>query len=85
MPTRWLLYPYAHTLYCTKYHKICVNGYRDWMQVLSAARLVTFRLEGQAERRRLAGGCLDARRVPRLGDHQPLAAPGGRMPYVVTN
>jgi hypothetical protein len=28
MPTRWLLYPYAHTLYCTKYHKIYVNGYR---------------------------------------------------------
>src|SRR5205823_2843092 len=27
MPTRWPLYPYAHTLYCTKYHKICVNGY----------------------------------------------------------
>ena len=28
MLTRWLLYPYAHTLYCTKYHKIPVNGYR---------------------------------------------------------
>ena len=27
MLTRWLLYPYAHTLYCTKYHKIPVNGY----------------------------------------------------------
>src|SRR4051812_18490746 len=27
MLTRWQLYPYAHTLYCTKYHKIPVNGY----------------------------------------------------------
>jgi hypothetical protein len=27
MLTRWLLYLYAHRLYCTKYHKISVNGY----------------------------------------------------------
>jgi hypothetical protein len=28
MLTRWLLYPYAPTLHCTKYHKIPVNGYK---------------------------------------------------------
>ena len=28
MLTRWPLYPYAHTLYCTKHHKIPVNGYQ---------------------------------------------------------
>jgi hypothetical protein len=35
MLTRWLLYLYAHRLYCTKYHKISVNGYvRDQPETL---------------------------------------------------
>jgi len=45
-------------------------------------RLVTFRLEGQPERRGMASGCPNVRLVPRLVNHQPPAPPGGRMPYV---
>jgi hypothetical protein len=40
MLTRWLLYPYAPTLHCTKYHKIPVNGYKELeeqLRVSSAA------------------------------------------------
>jgi hypothetical protein len=33
------------------------------MEAVSTVRLVTFRLEGQAERRGVCGGCPDARRV----------------------
>jgi hypothetical protein len=33
MLTRWLLYLYAHRLYCTKYHKISVNGYTSALSV----------------------------------------------------
>jgi hypothetical protein len=36
------------------------------MQALSPVRLVTFHLEGQPERRGLAGGSHDARRVLKL-------------------
>ncbi|HET6310018.1 MAG TPA: hypothetical protein VFH00_03310 [Candidatus Nitrosotalea sp.] len=50
------------------------------MQALSTVRLVTFRLEGQPERRGMAGGCPDARLVLKLVDHQPPAPPRGRMP-----
>jgi hypothetical protein len=55
------------------------------MQALSIVRLVTFRLEGQPERRGMASDCPNIRLVPRLVNHQPPAPPGGRMPYVVTN
>jgi transposase len=50
------------------------------MQALSTVRLVTFRLEGQPERRGLAGGSQDARRVLRalkLVDQKPPAPPEG--------
>ena len=43
MLTRWLLYPYAHTLYCTKYHKIPVNGY-----VCHAAKVLFWTAGGRA-------------------------------------
>jgi transposase len=50
------------------------------MQALSTVRLVTFRLEGQGERRGLAGGCPDARLVLKalkLLDQRPPAPPEG--------
>jgi transposase len=50
------------------------------MQALSTVRLVSFRLEGQAERRGMAGGCPDARLVLkalRLVDQRPPAPPEG--------
>ena len=50
------------------------------MQALATVRLVTFRLEGQPERRGLAGGSQDARRVLKalkLLDQRPPAAPEG--------
>jgi transposase len=50
------------------------------MQALSTVRLVTFRLEGQPERRGMAGGCPDARLVLkalRLVDQRPPAPPKG--------
>jgi len=50
------------------------------MQALSTVRLVTFRLEGQPERRGLAGGSQDARRVLKalkLVDQRPSAPPEG--------
>ncbi len=50
------------------------------MQALSTVRLVSFRLEGQAERRGLAGGCPDARLVLKalkLVDQRPPAPPEG--------
>jgi transposase len=50
------------------------------MQALSTVRLVTFRLEGQAERRGVAGGCADARLVLKalyLVDLRPPAPPEG--------
>jgi len=50
------------------------------MQALSTARLVTFRLKGQPERRGLAGGSQDARRVLKalkLLDQRPPAPPEG--------
>ena len=50
------------------------------MQALSTVRLVTFRLEGQAERRGVAGGCPDARLVLKalkLVDQRPPAPPEG--------
>jgi transposase len=50
------------------------------MQALSTVRLVTFRLEGQPERRGMAGGCPDARLVLKalkLVDHRPPAPPKG--------
>jgi hypothetical protein len=50
------------------------------MQALSTVRLVTFRLEGQPERRGLAGGCPDARRVLKalkLVDQRPPTPPEG--------
>jgi transposase len=50
------------------------------LQALSTVRLVTFRLEGQAERRGMAGGCPDARMVLKalkLVDQRPLAPPEG--------
>jgi transposase len=48
------------------------------MEALSTVRLVTFRLEGQPERRGMAGGCPDARLVLKalkLADHRPPAPP----------
>jgi transposase len=50
------------------------------MQALSTVRLVTFHLEGQPERRGLAGGCPDARLVLKalkLVDQRPPAPPEG--------
>ena len=50
------------------------------MQALSTVRLVTFRLEGQPERRGLAGGCPDARQVLKalkLVDQRPPVPPEG--------
>jgi transposase len=50
------------------------------MQALSTVRLVTFRLEGQPERRGMAGGCPDARLVLKalkLVDQRPPAPPEG--------
>jgi transposase len=50
------------------------------MQALTTVRLVTFRLEGQPERRGLAGGCADARLVLKalkLVDQRPPAPPEG--------
>jgi transposase len=50
------------------------------MQALATVRLVTFRLEGQPERRGLAGGCPDARSVLKalkLVDQRPPTPPEG--------
>lgn len=50
------------------------------MQALSTVRLVTFRLDGQGERRGLTGGCPDARLVLKalkLVDQRPPAPPEG--------
>jgi transposase len=50
------------------------------MQALSTVRLVTFRLEGQPERRGMAGGCPDARLVLKalkLIDQRPPMPPEG--------
>jgi transposase len=50
------------------------------MQALSTVRLVTFHLEGQPERRGMAGGCPDARvvlKALKLVDHRPPAPPTG--------
>jgi transposase len=50
------------------------------MQALTTVRLVTFRLEGQPERRGLAGGCPDARLVLKalkLVDQRPPVPPKG--------
>jgi transposase len=50
------------------------------MQALSTARLVTFRLEGQPDRRGVAGGCPDARLVLKalkLIDQRPPVPPEG--------
>src|SRR3954463_3176530 len=50
------------------------------MQAVSTVRLVMFRLEGQPERRGLAGGCADARSVLKalnLVDQRPPAPPEG--------
>jgi transposase len=50
------------------------------MQSLSTVRLVTFRLEGQVERRGITGGCPDARLVLKalkLVDQRPPAPPEG--------
>jgi transposase len=50
------------------------------MQALSTVRLVTFCLEGQPERRGMAGGCPDARRVLKalkLVDQRPPSPPVG--------
>ena len=50
------------------------------MQALSTVRLVTFRLEGQPERRGVTGGCPDARLVLKalkLVDQRPPAPPEG--------
>jgi transposase len=50
------------------------------MQALSTVRLVRFRLEGQAERRGVTGGCPDARLVLKalkLVDHRPPEPPEG--------
>jgi len=50
------------------------------IQALSTVRLVTFRLEGQGERRGVAGGCSDARLVLKalkLVDQRPPVAPAG--------
>jgi transposase len=53
---------------------------RRAMQALSTVRLVTFRLEGQPERRGIAGGCPDARLVLKalkLVDQRPPVPPEG--------
>jgi transposase len=50
------------------------------MQALSTVRLVTFRLDGQGERRGVTGGCPDARLVLKalkLPDQRPPVAPDG--------
>jgi transposase len=50
------------------------------MQALSTVRVVTFRWEGQAERRGVAGGCPDARQILKalkLTDHRPPTPPQG--------
>jgi transposase len=50
------------------------------MQALSTVRVVTFRWEGQAERRGVAGGCPDARQVlkaRKLVDQRPPTPPEG--------
>jgi transposase len=50
------------------------------MQALSTVRLVSFRLEGQSERRGVAGGCPDARRILKalkLVDQRPPVPPEG--------
>jgi transposase len=50
------------------------------MQALSTVRLVRFRLEGQPERRGMAGGCPDARqilKVLKLVDQRPPTPPAG--------
>ena len=50
------------------------------MQALFTVRLVSFRLEGQAERRGMTGGCPDARLVLKalkLVDQRPPAPPEG--------
>jgi transposase len=50
------------------------------MEALSTVRLVTFHLEGQPQRRGLAGGCPDARlilKALKLGDQRPPAPPEG--------
>ena len=50
------------------------------MQALSTVRLVHFRLEGQPERRGVAGGCPDARRILKdlkLVDQRPPTPPEG--------
>src|SRR5512135_172934 len=50
------------------------------MQALSTVRLVRFRLEGQPERRGMAGGCPDARQileVLKLVDQRPPTPPEG--------
>src|SRR5262249_41263488 len=50
------------------------------MEALSTVRLVTFRLEGQPERRGMAGGCPDARqvlKVLKLVDQRPPTPPEG--------
>jgi transposase len=50
------------------------------LEALSTVRLVTFRLEGQPERRGVSGGCPDARRVLKalkLVAQRPPAAPKG--------
>jgi transposase len=50
------------------------------MEALSTVRLVTFRLEGQPERRGITGGCLDARLVLRalklVGQRPPMPPEG---------
>jgi hypothetical protein len=52
---------------------------------LSTLELATFGLEGQLERREMAGGSPDARLVLKLVDHRPREPPGGGCHYVVTN
>ncbi len=50
------------------------------MQALATVRLVTFRLEGQPERRGVAGGCPDARLVLKalkVVDQRPPTPPEG--------
>jgi transposase len=50
------------------------------MQALGTVRLVTFRLEGQSERRGLTGGCPDARQILKalkLVDQRPPTPPKG--------
>jgi hypothetical protein len=50
------------------------------IQALSTVRLVTFRLEGQSDRRGVAGGCPDARvvlKALKLLDQRPPVPPEG--------